>query len=135
MSERIVGSKQGTKFALSLTGALIGIIVTLIFLALFAAIIYLFNLDRAYSVPLATVSLALGSFAAAYYVSNRLDNKGYIIGTLVGLIAFAAVTIISLIVSKNGLTINTLFHLIIIVLASAIGGIMGVNKGKRKKYI
>ena len=118
-----------------LIGAVIGVAVTLVFMFTSAAIVLFFNLDRAFCAPLGTVSLSLGSFAAAYYVSNRLDNKGYIIGTLVGLIAFAAVTIISLIVSKNGLTINTLFHLIIIVLASAIGGIMGVNKGKTKKYI
>ena len=120
---------------LYLTGALIGILVTLLFMCIFAGVIVLTDLDRGYSLPLATVSLALGSFMAAYYVARKSGNKGYLIGTLIGLISFAAVTVISLIVSKNGLSINTLFHFIIIVIASAIGGILGVNKGKSKKYI
>lgn len=118
-----------------LIGALIGIAATVAFLLISAAAIILLGLDRAYSVPFATVSLALGSFAAAYYVSRKSERKGYIIGTVIGLVSFAAVTVISLIVNKSGLTLNTLFHFIIVLLASAIGGILGVNKGKNKKYI
>ena len=123
------------KLVTYLIGALIGIAVTFAFLLIFSAAIILFGLDRAYSVPFATVSLALGSLAAAYYVSRKSEKKGYLIGTFIGLISFAAVTVISLIVNKSGLTLNTLFHFIIILLASAIGGILGVNKGKSKKYI
>ena len=103
--------------------------------ALFAAIILLVGLDRGYSIPFSTVSLSLGSFAAAYFISRRCEKNGYLIGTLVGIISFAAVTVISLIVTKNGLSINTLFHFIIIVLASAIGGILGLNRSKSSKYI
>lgn len=134
MSDEILKAKNG-KFRMIFTGTAIGIAVTLLALLIFAALIYFLNLDRAYSTPLGTVSLALGSFTAAYYVSKRSGHKGYLIGAFVGLISFAAVTVISLIVSKGGLTLNTLFHFIIIVLASAIGGILGVNKGKNKKYV
>lgn len=134
MSEDISNAGKG-RLRLFLSGTVIGIAVTLFFMLIFAAVIYFLNLDREYSVPLSTLSLALGSFAAAYFVSRKIGNRGYLFGTLVGLVAFAAVTIISLILTKNGLTLNTLFHFIIIVLASAIGGILGVNKGKDKKYI
>ncbi len=120
---------------LYIKGALIGVAVTLISMCLFAAVILFCGLDRGYSVPFATISLALGSFTAAYIVSRKSERRGYLIGTLIGLVTFAVVTIISLVVNKNGLTMNTLFHFIIIVLASAIGGILGVNKGKNKKYI
>ncbi len=118
-----------------LIGAAVGVFITLILMLASAAIVLLFNLDRDYCAPLGTVSLALGSFAAAYYVSKKSESRGYIIGALTGLVSFAAVTVISLIVNKSGLTLNTLFHFIIIVLASAIGGILGVNRGKNKKYI
>ena len=127
--------KRMSGVVLYLTGALIGILATLVFLCASAAVILFFELDRGYSIPLATVSISLGSFFAAYFVSFKSEQKGYLIGTLIGIVSFASVTAISLIVSKNGLTVNTLFRLIIIVLASAIGGILGVNKGKNKKYI
>ena len=121
--------------AIYIKGAIIGVAVTLLFMCLFAAILLFSGIDRGYSVPFATVSLALGSFAAAYIVSRKSERRGYLIGTLIGLVTFAIVTVISLIINKNGLTMNTLFHFIIIVLASAIGGILGVNKGKSRKYI
>ena len=134
MSDELVKG-HSSKLIYILTGTLIGLITTFISMLIFAALIYFFNLDRAFSVPLGTVSLALGSFAAAYFVAQKSESKGYLIGTIVGLISFALVTVISLIVNKTGLTINTLFHFIIIVLSSAIGGIIGVNKGKNKKLI
>lgn len=120
---------------LYIKGALIGTAVMLAFMCIFSAVILFCGVDRSYSVPFGTVSLAVGSFSAAYYVSRNSERRGYLIGTLIGLVSFAIVTVVSLIINKNGLTINTLFHLIIIVLASAIGGILGVNKGKNKKYI
>ena len=128
------GSNQN-KAVTYLIGAVIGVAVTLALIMASAAFVLFFNLDREFCAPLGTVSLALGSFAAAYYVSKKSERKGYIIGTVIGLVSFGAVTVISLIVNKGGMSVNTLFHFIIIVLASAIGGILGVNKGKTKKYI
>lgn len=134
MSEDLL-KEHGKKTGAILTGAALGVAVTFIFLLIFAAAVNFLNLDRAYCAPLATLSLAFGSFAAAFFVSRKIGCKGYLTGTLVGLISFALITVISLIFTKNGLTGNTLFRLVIIVLASAIGGISGVNRGSGKKYI
>ena len=133
MSDEIKRSKS--KWLTFALGAAVGIAVTLVFMLIFAAVIYFFGLDRAYSVPLATICLAFGSLSAAYFVSKRTGQRGYLVGLIVGLISFAAVTVISLIVNRTGITVNTAFHFIIILLASAIGGIAGVNRGKNKKYI
>lgn len=130
-----VSTRCGGKFKTIIAGVLIGIASTLISMLIFAAAVYFLGLDRAFSVPLATVSISVGSFFAAYFIAKRTGHRGYLIGILVGLISFAAVTIISLITNNNGLSANTVFHLIIILLASAIGGIAGVNKGKNKKII
>ena len=134
MSSDFLKGKTGL-FKTIIIGVAIGIATVLVSMFIFAAIIYFFGIDRAFTVPLSTLSLGLGSFAAAFFVSKKIGNKGYLTGTAVGLITFAAVTVISLIVNRTGLTVNTLFHFIIIVLASAIGGIIGVNKGKGKKLI
>ena len=134
MSDEVINARKG-RLTVILTGTALGIVITFCFLLLFAAAVYFLSLDRAYAAPLATLSLALGSFSAAYYVSKKIGHRGYLTGALVGLVSFAAVTVISLIVSRGGLGINTLFHFIVIVLASLIGGILGVNRVRNKKYI
>lgn len=53
---------------------------------------------------------------------------------IVGLTVFVMITLLSLVMG-NGFSINTLFHFIIVTLSSLVGGIMGVNGKKRKKYI
>ena len=134
MSEKTIKTRE-SRLTVIITGAVLGIVITLIFLLIFAAAVYFLDLDRAYSSPLATLSLALGSFFAAFFVAKKIGHKGYLTGAVVGFVSFAAITVISLIVTKNGFTGNTVFHFIIIVLASLIGGIAGVNKGKNKKLI
>ena len=129
MSTEFFKPKSGVLKA-ALFGTLIGTATVLAAMLLFAALIYFLNLDRAYAAPLATLSLGLGSFTAALFVSKKTGQKGYLTGIIVGLITFAIVTAISIIVSNAGITINTLFHFIIILLASAIGGILGVNSGQ-----
>ena len=114
---------------------LIGTAVSLIAMAIFAGIIVILQLDRNYAAPLATVSVALGGFAASFAAGKKRGEKGYLLGFLNGLAVFALVTIISLCVSSFRITLNTLFHFIIILTASTAGGIIGVNRARNKKYV
>ena len=79
--------------------------------------------------------MAAGSLSAAFYAARKNGSKGYLIGRLVGIITFLLVTIISLIVSGGVLSSNTLFRFVIIVISSLIGGILGINIRREKKYI
>ena len=47
----------------------------------------------------------------------------------------ALIILAVVVVVGNRLTVNTLFHFVIIVLSSLVGGITGVNADKGKKYI
>lgn len=123
------------KSGIFLKALIIGILVTLLTMLGFAAIMLLFSVNQNYSVVLATISVAIGSFAAAFYTAKKFNNKGYKIGFLAGLFTFIIVTAVSLIISKNAVTYNTFFHFVIIVIASLLGGILGVNFKKDKKYI
>ena len=114
--------------------AVLEIIVTAIFIFAFSAIMYFSNLSNELSPVLATVSVALGVLVAAFYAAKKVGSKGYLVGLAVGGITFLIILLISLVVDSGGITINTVFHLVIIMLASLIGGISGVNK-KGKKYI
>ena len=115
-------------------GAMLGILSALVSMIVFSAVLLFLNIDRAYATPFATISIAIGSFIASRYTSNKIGDKGYLIGLTIGIIVFIVITSLSLIVG-NSLSLNTLFHFIIILLASTVGGITGVNQNKHKKYI
>ena len=101
---------------------------------LFSALLLFFNIDRAYATPFSTISVSGGCYIASYYVAKKLESKGYLYGIIIGAAVFVLITLISLIFGNN-FSINTLFHFIIIIISSIIGGIMGVNFKKRIKYI
>lgn len=135
MLKEIFKSSGDKKYAVYIKGMILGVFTTAAFMLVFASLMYLLKIGGGYASPFATVSLAAGSFAAAFYSAKHIGSKGYLTGMIVGLLTFALVTVISLIVDRSGLSINTLFHLIIILLSSIIGGIVGVNRNKSKKYI
>ena len=56
-------------------------------------------------------------------------------GSIIGGITFMLITLVSLIASKDVFTFNTLFKLIILMLMSFIGGVLGVNLKQNQKYI
>lgn len=118
-----------------LKGVIFGLITTLLLMLGFSALILALDIDRAYAQVLSTVSVATGCFVASLYSAHKIGGRGYLVGLIIGIVTFGVITIISLIVNKGGLTSNTLFRLAIVVLASMIGGIVGVNRGKNKKYI
>ena len=113
-------------------GTLIGVLITAVAMLIFAGIMLGLDTDRAYAAPFATVSLAAGCFAAAFYAAKKIGNRGYLVGLVVGAAVFAVVTVVSLAVCKGSVTLNTLFHLIIVMLASVAGGISGVNRRSDK---
>lgn len=123
------------KLPILLKGAIIGVALTLVAMVLFAAVMLIFKLDRSLSVPFSTVSLAIGCFVAAMYTSKTIGERGYLVGLVIGIVVFVLVTLLSLIITGEGFSYNTIFHFVIIFLSSVAGGIFGVNRTKKTKYI
>lgn len=117
-----------------ISGTILGVSVCLVTMLIFSAVLLFLNIDRAYATPFATISVAIGCFIAARHTAKKIGDKGYLVGLIIGSVVFTAITALSLILG-NGLSLNTLFHFIIMMLSSLVGGIMGVNKNKHKKYI
>ena len=115
--------------------ALMEIISTLVFVLIFAVVMYLIEGGYEYSSLFATVSIAIGALIASFYLGNKQGQKGILIGLAVGGITFITVTLLSLLMDNGAVGINILFHFIIIMLASLIGAILGVNKKANQKYI
>lgn len=126
--------KENIKIWPLIISVLIQTAVTFILVAVFALIINLADLDYKYAPVFGSVAVGLGSLAGAMRYSAKKKSKGYLIGLAFGGATFLIVTLIGLILNGGGLTLNTLFHLIIIMLSAVSGGIIGVNKGG-KKYI
>ena len=125
-----------TKTSFIILSVAIGIGVTFLIMLLLSVIMLMFNINDSFSAPFATVSLAVGSFASAFYSARKVGSRGYLVGLIVGVISFLVVMLISLLVSKDSISVNTLFHLVIVMISSLIGGIFGVNTlVKSRKYI
>ena len=135
MGKDALYGKDKKGYLIYILGFVIGIVVTAVFITLFAVIMYLSGSAFKYAPVFATVSVAIGSLTAAFFTAKKRGSHGLIIGAVIGGITFILITLISLIINRGGVTVNTLFHFIIIMLSSLIGGILGVNKGKSHKYI
>ncbi|MEE1074050.1 MAG: TIGR04086 family membrane protein [Acutalibacteraceae bacterium] len=127
--------KNSFNYGLIIKTAILNIITTAAFIFIFAVVMYLAQTGYEFATVFATVSLAAGSLVSAFYLARKIGKKGFLVGLLVGGAEFIIVTLISMFVDKGGITVNTLFHLIIILLSSLIGGIVGVNKAGKQKYI
>lgn len=114
---------------------LIEIAVTAVLIAVFALVIYLSGGAAKYAPVFATVSVAAGCFFAVFFTARRSGSRGWLTGLIIGGITFLVITAVSLFVNSGGVTINTLFHFIIIMLSSVVGGIIGVNRANNHKYI
>lgn len=123
------------KYSVFIKAFIIEAIITAVGVLVFAVIMYFLDAGYEYSAVFATVSLAIGCFFGAFYAAKKFGQKGLLNGAIVGIITFAIILVVSLIVDKGAVTVNTLFHLIIFMLSSVIGGVLGVNKAQNKKYI
>ena len=114
--------------------ALILIAVSLCMILIFATAMYFLEGGYEFSPLFATLSVAVGCMVSSLIQARKIGEKGFLIGSIVGGITFALITLVALIVNSSAIGINTLFRFIIIMLASIIGGVIGVNK-KPEKYI
>lgn len=117
---------------------LFGIIITAASAALLMIIVSLIlfksgNYPKDYLIYISVLILAVSGFLGGY-ISGRIGKQsGMIIGAISGGVLFLVLTIAGLITSPSTITLNTLYKLIALVAFSALGGIIGVNKGNKIK--
>lgn len=75
----------------------------------------------------------LGAFAGGYIASRIIKSAGLVWGAITGLIMFIIVFIAGFSNQNGGITMLTLYKLLIILLCSSLGGIIGVNKKDKLK--
>lgn len=113
--------------------ALVGAIA--LFLAIFVMGLVLSggNIPQAYAAPLATMAAGFGAFAAGFIMAKMCGSKGVLMGGLAGLAMLVVITCVALIVSGTLLSNSTFLRGIVMILASIIGGMFGVNFRLKRK--
>lgn len=102
---------------------------------LFAAALYFLEGGFEYSPLFATLALACGTGVTSFYLGNIKGEKGIIIGAATGGTVIIIATLATLLVNSGTPGWNFILRIIIVMLSSLIGAIIGVNKKANKKYI
>lgn len=134
IKKEFVAGEKGN-LGIYIKGILLETAVVALTVTLFALVMFFLESGYGYASVFATVSVASGCFVTALYCAEKIGSRGYLTGAAVGGITFAVITLISMLINTGGLTLNTLFRFIIIMLSAAVGGIIGVNRKQNRKYI
>ena len=114
---------------------LILVLTTVAAMFIFATVMYFLEGGYEFSPLFATISLGIGTLLTSFFSSKKIGQRGYLVGAVIGAAVFFIITLVGLMASKDIFTLNTLFRLIILMLSSIIGGILGVNNKENQKYI
>lgn len=110
-----------------------GAIVTIICLIVFSFIMTKIDAPDGLISAMSSISICVGSYFAGFLISKKRRKNGLATGILCGILIFCITFLISVVFAKNALSMGFFSKLIMILVCSSIGGIVGVNS-KLKKY-
>lgn len=114
-------------------GALFGTISAVILLLIFSAILSFSDIQESYLALFGYLAVVVGAFMGGFFSSMKHRKKGLVSGLVTGVLLFIILFIFRLIiVGFDSFTISTFIQLLLIVIASTVGGILGVNIKKKR---
>ena len=125
---------KGGRVAVYIISILLGFLITFVFMLAFAAVTVAADLPDSFAAPFASLASAAGSLAAAFIASKKLRQNGLLNGIIVGGAIFLVTVTLALIIGDGGLTLNTLFNFIILILSGLIGGVAGLSQKREKIF-
>lgn len=121
-------TKEDSNFVRIIKGSILSIILTIICLLIFSLILAYTNIPEKTMIPVITAITAISILAGSIISVSKIEKKGIINGTLVGLIYILTIYIISSIAKGNfEITINSIILIASAIIAGMLGGIIGVN--------
>lgn len=121
-------TKEDSNFVRIIKGSILSIILTIICLLVFSLILAYTNIPEKTMIPVITAVTAISILAGSIISVSKIEKKGIINGTLVGLIYILTIYIISSIAKGNfEITINSIILIASAIIAGMLGGIIGVN--------
>ncbi len=135
MNKRKRNEPQNKYLRPLLVGLAVGAAVTTAIICICAMFFVIRDMPQSAAMPIALVSSGLGAFIGGVAAARAMKEQGMIIGGLCGFALFSVTFIVSLFVGNGSFTVFTLLKFIIMTLAGALGGILGVNSSAKRKMI
>lgn len=126
--EEITKEKSNSNLIKIIKGSVIAIVLSLIFLTIYAAILSFTSVSETTMVPVVLVLTGISILIGSSMSSISIKRQGIINGGLVGLIYVLFLYIVSSIAGIGfGLNMNAIIMLIVGITTGMIGGVIGVN--------
>lgn len=116
-------------------GVILGLIITLLILFIFSVIYTYVDIPEYYNAVFATISMIIGSFFGGRFTVSKINEKGYLYGSIVGAIIFLIIFLLSVFISGSSISLTSVFHFLGSVVSGCIAGIIRANKEINKKYL
>lgn len=114
-------------------GLLSGVTTCFVFLCIFAFIVSSRDIPQAMISTLALVAGGLGGFISGFVASKLVRTRGLLVGLICGVVLFLIVLLASVATLKTSFGPIIFVKMTVIVIASAIGGVLGVNSRSKRR--
>ena len=113
-------------------GSLLSIIVSVIFLIIFAMLLTYTSLSENTITPVVLAIVGLSILLGSYLRKKKINKKGILNGAMVGVIYMLILYIISSVIFMDfSINASSIIMIICGIIAGIIGGIVGVNTNKK----
>lgn len=113
-------------------GLLAGMAVCLVILLLMAAIMTAKDIPQGAVTPMALVAAASGALTGGFTAACIAHENGWLLGAVCGLLLYVLIALTGFIFLQGIRGEQALLKLLILVACGAVGGIIGVNRRKRR---
>lgn len=131
-------SAQPQNFARTLKkllfGLLIGLVSSLVIILIFSIVMTMKDIPQGFVPTLSAIAVAVGGLAGGFTCAKLMKKSGLVVGIISGIILYAVLLLTGLAFGSKGVDLSTLIKLVIAVVCGGMGGIMGVNTRKSRKY-
>lgn len=114
-------------FRLAIFGTITALVILAILFASFSAIILYSNIPPTFISQMTTILGAISLFLSAFITSRIANKNGMLIGFIFGTIASILIFTLTFLTTTIAFSIGELTKIIVIMIASCLGGIFGVN--------
>lgn len=128
-------NKEGLAFMPIIKGTVIGLVVTLLASLLFSLLLLIKDFPASVSLIFALVALGAGVYFAGYIAAKTNGEKGILYGLSSGLLQFLLFVLLSVCLNCDHFGMLFFIKLGLVLVLSALGGIIGVNGAAKRKIV